>query len=64
MQLLFENSIRHFSFFNTQKFEQEHIARAAEIGLGATSASEIEIVSANAESHEYHERVAQILSQG
>ncbi|MGD8797442.1 MAG: DUF362 domain-containing protein [Desulfobacterales bacterium] len=49
---------------NTKIFEQEQIARAAEIGLGATSASQIEIVSANPESREYRDRIDQILSQG
>ncbi len=45
-------------------FEQEQIARAAEIGLGATSPSEIEIVSANPESQPYRDRVGLILKQG
>ena len=48
----------------TKIFEQEQIARAAEIGLGATSPSQIEIVSANPESREYRDRVVQILNQG
>jgi uncharacterized protein (DUF362 family) len=45
-------------------FEQEQIARAAEIGLGATSPAEIEVVAAGAESQEYCDRVVQILKQG
>ena len=49
---------------NTKIFEQEQIARAAEIGLGATSPSEIEVASANPESQPYRDRVVQILKQG
>jgi uncharacterized protein (DUF362 family) len=49
---------------NTKIFEQEQIARAAEIGLGATSPSEIKIVSANAESRKYRDRVVEILNRG
>jgi uncharacterized protein (DUF362 family) len=45
-------------------FEQEQIARAAEIGLGTTSPAEIEVVAAGAESQEYCDRVVQILKQG
>ena len=49
---------------NTKIFEQEQIARAAEIGLGAASPSEIEVVSANAESRKYRDRVVEILNKG
>jgi hypothetical protein len=49
---------------HTKIFEQEQIARAVEIGLGATSPSEIEVVAANAESREYRDCVTQILNQG
>jgi len=49
---------------NTKIFEQEQIARAAEIGLGAASPSEIEVVSANAESRKYRDRVVEILNRG
>jgi uncharacterized protein (DUF362 family) len=45
-------------------FAQEQIARAAEIDLGATSPTEIEVVSANPESQQYRDRVVQILNQG
>jgi uncharacterized protein (DUF362 family) len=45
-------------------FKQEQIARAAEIGLGAASPSEIEVVSANAESKNYRDRVVEILNKG
>jgi len=49
---------------NTKIFEQEQIARAAEIGLGATSPSEIEVVAANGESEKYRDRVVEILNRG
>jgi uncharacterized protein (DUF362 family) len=49
---------------NTKIFEQEQIARAIEIGLGAASPSEIEVVAANAESQKYRDEVVKILSQG
>lgn len=45
-------------------FEQEQIARAAEIGLGATSPSAIEIVAASAESRKYRDQIAEILNGG
>ena len=49
---------------NTKIFKQEQIARAVEIGLGATSPSEIEVVPANAESQKYRDRVVEILNEG
>ena len=45
-------------------FEQEQIARAVELGLGAASPSEIEILPADAGSQGYVDRVAPILGQG
>ncbi len=49
---------------NTKIFKHEQIARAAEIDLGAASPSEIEVVSANAESRKYRDRVVEILNRG
>jgi uncharacterized protein (DUF362 family) len=49
---------------NTKIFEQEQIARAAEIGLGAASPSEIEVLAANAESRKYRNRVVEMLNRG
>jgi uncharacterized protein (DUF362 family) len=49
---------------NTKIFKQEQIARAVEIGLGATSPSEIEVVAANALSRKYRDRVTEILNRG
>ena len=45
-------------------FQQRQIARAVELGLGVTSASEIELVPADAGSEEYGEQVAAVLYEG
>ena len=45
-------------------FEQEQIARAAEIGLGVTSPSEIELLAADDQSLEYRDRIQDILNKG
>jgi uncharacterized protein (DUF362 family) len=45
-------------------FEQEQIARAVELGLGASSPSEIELVSVDTQSQNYRDQVVEILRQG
>jgi len=45
-------------------FEQEQIARAVEIGLGASSASQIEVIPVNDQSREYRDRVLEVLNKG
>ena len=45
-------------------FDQEQIARAVELGLGASSPSEIELVAADEGSQTYKDRVAEMLSRG
>jgi uncharacterized protein (DUF362 family) len=45
-------------------FEQEQIARAAEIGLGVDSPERIQLVTADAESRAYAERLERILALG
>jgi uncharacterized protein (DUF362 family) len=45
-------------------FEQRQIARAVELGLGATSPQEIEVVASDGQSREYRDRVVEILNQG
>jgi len=45
-------------------FDQEQIARAVELGLGASSPSEIELVTADEGSQTYMDRVAEMLSRG
>ena len=45
-------------------FEQEQIARAVDIGLGASSPSEIDVIPADDQSREYRNRVVEILNKG
>jgi uncharacterized protein (DUF362 family) len=45
-------------------FEQEQIARAVELGLGAASPSEIELIPAEGKSQEYRDQVVEILKKG
>jgi len=45
-------------------FEQEQISRATELGLGASSASEIDIIAANEQSLEYRDRIVAVLNKG
>ena len=45
-------------------FDQEQIARAVEIGLGATSPSEIELLATDDQSREYRDRIQGILNKG
>jgi uncharacterized protein (DUF362 family) len=49
---------------NSKIFEQEQIARAAELGLGASSPSDIELIPVDDKSREYGDRLTAILSQG
>ena len=49
---------------NRKIFDQEQIARAAEIGLGVTSPDQIDLVAANDGSIAYRDRIAAILKQG
>jgi len=49
---------------NRKIFEQGQIARAVELGLGASSPVEIEVVPADSESRGYRDKVVEILSQG
>jgi len=45
-------------------FEQEQIARAVELGLGARSPSQIQLVSSDDETQEYRNKIEEILKQG
>lgn len=45
-------------------FEQEQIARAVEIDLGASAPSEIDVLPADDQSREYRNRVVEILNKG
>ena len=52
------------SIMKRKIFEQEQIARAIELGLGASSPGEIELVVADDNSQAYRERVTEIINQG
>jgi uncharacterized protein (DUF362 family) len=52
------------SIMKPKIFEQEQIARAAELGLGAPSPSEIEVISADKNSQEYRDQIVEILKRG
>ena len=45
-------------------FEQEQIARAVDIGLGASSPSEIEVTAADDQSRQHRDQVVDILNRG
>lgn len=45
-------------------FEQEQIARAVELGVGAPSPADIALVAADESSREYCDRISEILKQG
>jgi uncharacterized protein (DUF362 family) len=45
-------------------FEQEQISRAVELGIGVSSPSEINVISADEKSGNYRDRVLDILKQG
>jgi len=52
------------SIMKPKIFEQEQIARAVELGLGASSPSEIEVIPADEKSQGYRDRVVEILRRG
>jgi len=52
------------SIMKPKIFDQEQIARAVELGLGASSPSEIEVVPADEKSNDYRDRVLEILKKG
>jgi uncharacterized protein (DUF362 family) len=49
---------------NTKIFDQEQIARAVELGLGASSPSEINLTPADEQSQGYCDRIVAILKNG
>jgi len=49
---------------NTKIFDQEQIARAVELGLGASSPAEINLTAADAQSRGYCDRIVEILNNG
>jgi uncharacterized protein (DUF362 family) len=52
------------AIMDTKIFEQEQVARAAALGLGASGPDEIEIVTSDAKSAQYADRIRTILRQG
>jgi uncharacterized protein (DUF362 family) len=48
----------------TKIFDQEQIARAAEIGVGAPSPGDIQLVAGDDQSREYRDRIQTILNEG
>jgi Uncharacterized conserved protein len=49
---------------NTKIFEQEQIARAVELGLGASSPAEIDVIPADTKSRNMRGKIVEILQQG
>lgn len=49
---------------NRKVFDQAQIARAVELGLGASSPVQIELIAADAKSRAYCQRVGEVLNQG
>ena len=49
---------------NTKIFEQEQIARAVELGLGAATPAEIDIIPADTKSADMRDKIAEILQRG
>jgi uncharacterized protein (DUF362 family) len=45
-------------------FEQEQIARAVELGLGASAPSEIQVIPVDEKSQNYRDRVMEMLKRG
>jgi uncharacterized protein (DUF362 family) len=49
---------------NTKIFEQEQISRAVDLGLGAASPAEIDVIPADDQSSAYRDRVVEVLNRG
>jgi hypothetical protein len=45
-------------------FEQEQIARAVELGLGASSPGQIDLVTGDEKSRDFGQQIMKILSEG
>jgi uncharacterized protein (DUF362 family) len=61
---LLKNLGSNASIMGRRIFEQEQIARAVELGLGASSPADIQVVPADHRSQDYCDRVSRILHQG
>ena len=47
-----------------QRYDQEQIARAVELGLGASSPSAIDVIPADKNSQDYKKGIEEILERG
>ncbi len=60
--------LKHFgsntSIMRPRIFEQEQIARAVELGLGVSSASEVDLIASDEKSKEYRDQISDILKKG
>ena len=61
---IFKSLGSNYDIMNTKIFYQEQISRAADLGLGASSPSDIDLISADEASREYRDRVLAILNEG
>src|SRR4030043_1403317 len=52
------------SIMKPKIFDQEQIAREGELGLGASSPSEIEVIPADEKSQDYRDRIIEVLRRG
>jgi uncharacterized protein (DUF362 family) len=52
------------SIMKPKIFEQEQISRAVELGLGASSPNEIEVIPADEKSRDYRDQIVKILDNG
>ena len=52
------------AIMGTKIFDQEQIARAVELGLGASSPAAIDLIAADEKSKDYRDQVVGILSKG
>ncbi len=52
------------SIMKSKIFEQEQIARAVELGLGASSPAEIDVIPADKNSQDYRDRIIEALKRG
>ena len=52
------------SIMKQKIFEQEQIARSVELGLGASSPSEIDVIPADKKSQDYRNQVIKVLGEG
>jgi uncharacterized protein (DUF362 family) len=52
------------TIMDTKIFDQEQISRAADLGLGASAPSAIDVIPADDQSRDYRDRIVAILNKG